>query len=70
MSDRGVVAATLAAGILSVSVPRQADGDARELTRLAAKIYFDCLEALQQERMRRSPQTRMLAGDERRPSFG
>jgi hypothetical protein len=69
MNDRSTVAATLAAAILTVRSAREDCDPPSNLERIAAKIYFDCLEALQQERMRRSPQTRMLSGEERRSSF-
>jgi hypothetical protein len=70
MNERGVVAATLAAAIVTVKALRETPDSHDDWTRMAAKIYFDCLEALQEERMRRTPQTRMLAGDERRAPFG
>ena len=54
MSERGIVAATLTAAIVNVKGMRESPDARCDWTRLAAKIYFDCLEALQEERMRRS----------------
>jgi len=70
MNERGLVAATLAAAIVNVRATQENPDSRTDWCRMAAKIYFDCLESLQEERMRRSPQTRMLAGEERRAPLG